>query len=116
MDITVARAALIGSIEHGEMFVAEMRRPLDLAVGNHAVVVKAHDVFENVLDFLVRVPELFQALSDDRVGKHHVTAAGEFFVDDMREERLDTGRRAVHSERDRTCRRHDGNLSIAVTV
>ena len=110
MDITVARAALIGSIEHSEMFVAEMSPPL---LPSAIMPLSSRRMMYSGMSWFLVSTQPFQAV-DDRVGKHHITSAGEF-CNDMREERLDTGRRAV-SERDRTCRCHDGNLSIAVTV
>src|SRR5438445_324058 len=70
----------------------------------------------DLLDLMFGVAERLQRERDGAVDDGHLPAADELLELDEREVGLDSGRVAVHEERDRPRGSEDGCLRVAITV
>ena len=105
MDRPHAARRLEGAVEHRQMRVLDVRRPLDGLV--------LVDVLDDLLDLLLVVAQLLQRHRHGLVDDLHQPAADQLLVLHQRDVRLHPRGVAVHHEADGPGRRQHGRLRVA---
>ena len=108
VDRPHAARRLERAVEHRQVRVLDVRRPLDGLV--------LVDVLDDLLDLLRGVAQLLERHRHGLVDDLHQPAADQLLVLDQRDVRLDAGGVAVHHEADGAGRREHGRLRVAEAV
>gem|GEM_PF-3701659 len=92
-----------------------MRSTFNLPIHNHTIFFLAH-IVHDVFDFIPAVAKVLRRHFDDRVRNGHISAANQFLVNNMREERFNGCGCTVHREGDGTSRSNHTHLSISISI
>src|SRR6202011_4752538 len=118
METALSLKRLESAIKHRQMLWFQPTLDCSARLRNRDILnrVVFVDVGQDLLDFFVRVPELFQGWFDSLVDDLEHSAACKQLVFYERNIRLNPRCVAIHQEPDRAGRRQHGNLSIPITL